>query len=148
MRNEKVWQIFKGLKKSGPKVRERVRKSPETLCMFNSVQKHPNPRYRTTRDTPFIYRLYTVHIHKCRVKGDTSEPRFRSVCKMAFLAPRTRHISSYSCPFDLVPSRIESPKCSLQNRVLGFQYSSPPPEKKTSQNDRFWPKKPKNCPKG
>ena len=58
----------------------------------------------------------------CRFKGDTSETRFQSLCKMTFLAPRTGHIWKYSCPFDLVSSRIDSYKCPLQNKVLGFQY--------------------------
>ena len=49
---------------------------------------------------------------------------------MAFLARRTGHISSYSCPFDLVSSRIDSANCPLQNRVFGVQYI-------------FWPKTPK-----
>ena len=51
---------------------------------------------------------------------------------MGFLAPRTGHISSYS-------SRIDSPECPLQNRVLGFQYFflDPKPPKMTG----FCPKR-------
>ena len=77
------------------------------------------------------------------------------MCKMAFLAPRTGHISSYSCPFDLVPSRIDSPECPLQNRVLWFQYffltQNPPkwpvfalkrPKKKTPKWVKNAPKRP------
>ena len=123
------WSYF-GLK-MGQKVPETTRKtglngaktgqkwSRNQVGMFKSVQRHSKSTYGTTRHIPFTYRSIFV---KCRFKGDTSETSFRSLCKMAFLAPRTGHISSYSCPFDLVPSRIDSSKCPLQNRVLGFQY--------------------------
>ena len=64
-----------------------------------------------------------------------------------FLAPRTGHIWSYSCPFDLVPSRIDSAECPLQNRVLGFEYIfffNPNLPKMTS----FCPEKAPKGPKG
>ena len=93
--------------------------SRNKVAMCNSVQEHSKSTYGITRHLQFTYRSIFV---KCRFKGDMSETSFRSLCKMAFLAPRTGHISSYSCPFDLVPSRIDSPKCPFQNRVLGFQY--------------------------
>ena len=60
-----------------------------------------------------------------------------------FLAARTGHNWSYSSPFGLVPSRIDSSKCPLENRVLGFQYIFL--WHKTLQNDL---KRPKNLPKG
>ena len=107
--------------------------------MFNSVQEHSKSTYGTTRHIQLTYRLIFV---KCRCKGDASETSFRSLCTMAFLAARTGHISSYSCPFDLVPSRTDSSKCPLQNRVLGFQYILAP----NPQNDRFWPKKARKTP--
>ena len=108
------------------------KRSRSQADMFNSVQEHSKSTYGTTRHTQFTYNLIFV---KCRFKGDTSETRFRSLCKMAFWAPTTGRISSCSCPFDLVPSRINSPKCPLQNRVLRFQYTFFWP--KTTQNDRF-----------
>ena len=78
-------------------------------------------------------------------KGDTSETSFQPLCKMAFLAPRMGHISSYSCPFDLVPSRIDSSKCPFQNGVLRSQctFLTQNPPKMT----RFWPKKAQSRPK-
>ena len=66
------------------------------------------------------------------------ETSFRSPCKMAFLAPRTGYNTSCSCPFDLVPTRIDSAECPLQNTVLGSQYIFDP---KLLQNDRFLSKK-------
>ena len=112
------------------------------IYMFNSVQTHPKSRHRITRRIQFTFRLLFV---KRRFKGDTSETSFRSLCKMAFLAPRTGHISRYSCPFDLVPSRIDSCKCPIQNRGLGSQYIL------LTQNPKkwpcFWPKKSPKPPK-
>ena len=65
---------------------------------------------------------------------------------MTFLAPRTGHISRYSCPFDLVPSRINSCKCPLQNRgfrvsVHFFFFT------KKTEMACFWPKRAQNRPK-
>ena len=97
--------------------------------MFNSVQEHSKSTYGSTRHMQFAYRLIFV---RCRFKGNTNETSFRSPWKMGFLAPRTGHISSYS-------SRIDSPECPLQNRVLGFQYFflDPKPPKMTG----FCPKR-------
>ena len=115
-----VQKVPETTRKTAPKcVKNGQKWSRNQVGMFNIVQRHSKSTYGTTRHIPFTYRLIFV---KCRFKGDTSETSFRSLCKMAFLAPRTGHISSYSCPFDLVPSRIDSSKCPLQNRVLGFQY--------------------------
>ena len=50
---------------------------------------------------------------------------------MAFLAPRTGHISSYLCPIDLVP-RIDSYDCPIQEMVLGFNTFFDPKLKVTS----------------
>ena len=91
--------------------------------MFNRVRKHPKCTYCTTGHIQFTYESTFV---KCRFKGNTSETTFRSQCQMVFLAPRTGHISSYSCLFNLVPSRIDSSKRSNQKGFLQSQYISPP----------------------
>ena len=66
---------------------------------------------------------------------------------MACLATRTGHISSYSCPFDLVSSWINRSKCPLQNRVLGSQHTFFFFLPKNPQNHRFWPKNAQTPPK-
>ena len=97
--------------------------------MFNNVEEHSESTYGTTRHIQLAYGSIVV---KCRSEGDTSETNFRSLCKMALLAPRTGHKSSYSHPLDLVSSRIDSPKCPLQKKGfrLSVHFFGP-------QNDRF-----------
>ena len=72
------------------------------------------------------HQAHTVHIQidfcKVSIKGDTSETSFRFQCKIAFLAPRTSHVSNSARLFDLVPSRIDSSKCLLQNKVLAYPH--------------------------
>ena len=104
-----------------------------------------------TRHTQFTYRLIFV---KCRFKGDASETSFRPCVKWPFLASRTGRISSYSCPVELVSSRIDSSKCPLQDRGLGSHKvfdTTPPPLFFWGGMTLFvldWPqKRPKNGPK-
>ena len=107
-------KVLETTRKTGPKGAKSGQKWPRNQAgMFNSVQRHSKSTYGTTGHIQFTYRSVFV---KCQFKGDTSKTGFRSLCKIAFLAPRTGHTSSYSCPFALVPSPIDSSKCPLQNR--------------------------------
>ena len=45
---------------------------------------------------------------------------FDSHVNVMFLAPKTGPISTYSCPFDRIPSRIDNPDSSLKKRLLFF----------------------------
>ena len=67
-------------RKTAPKVPKWPKKGPQT-----SVQRRSKSTYGTTRHMQFTYRSIFV---KCRFTKDTSETSFRSLCKMAFLAPR------------------------------------------------------------
>ena len=90
-----VQKVPETTRKRAPKgVKNGQKWSRNQVDMFTSVQEHSKSTYGTTRHIPFTYRLIFV---KCRFKGDTNETSFRSLCKMAFLAPRMGHISSYSC---------------------------------------------------
>ena len=69
-----------------------------------------------------------IQIDFCKVSIERRYERkqgFDSYVKWPFLAPRRGHISSYSCPCALVPSRIDSPKRSPQNisSKQGFRVS-------------------------
>ena len=143
MRHGKVLKWSTGPQKTVQKEGGRVRKGPETRWACSVMS-------RTTKNSLPYYQAHTVYIQidfcKCRFKEDTSETSFRSLCKMAFLATRTGHISSYSCPFDVVFSRIDSYKCPIQKMVSGFQYIFLP---ETLKMTGFCPKKAlKNAQKG
>ena len=126
-----------------------VQKVPETMNGPKRYQKWSKMVHKPGRHVQKCPRALEIHVPyyqaravyiqifvKCRFKGDTSQTSFRSLCKMALLAPRTGHISSYSCPFDLVPSRIGGLKCPLQNRVSIHFWLNPPQKK-----DPFFAKK-------
>ena len=72
---------------------------------------------------------------------------FDSHVKWPFLAPRTGNISSYSCPFALVPSRIDSPKCPIPEIVIGFIAFFIYPKAPTMRSFFLGLKRPKNRPK-
>ena len=97
-----------------------VKNGPKTRWACAIVSKRTRNPYGSTGHIQF-----TSIFVKWRFKGDTSETSFRSLCEMAFWHQRTGHISGYSCPFDLVPSRIDSPRRDMVGTVEGVGPSFP-----------------------